>query len=373
MNTRSGKTLVASLVLWGLVLLTMMMIAAMIAVLASRPEEALPEASEKPVAVRTMVVEERELPLAARLPGRVESWVDAVLSAEKGGRVVEVAFEKGDMVRKGDVLLRIDARAEEAVLRRAGIEKREAGRALERWKDLRAAGAVADSDFDRIKQRSDMADVAVEEAKVFVSKSVLSSPMAGTVEDRMVEVGEFVHEGGPLFRVVNIDRVKVAVDVPERDAVGVLPGRDVVFHVLSLAERSFTGTVCFVSSAARVGDNSFRTEIAVANRTHDLKPGMIAEVLLVRDVSADVIAVPLAAVVPQKGEHVVFAVSEGLASRRVVRLDEMAGSYAVISSGIRAGDEIVIEGHRTLQDGMAVVVKNETEATAGEMASDGDG
>jgi multidrug efflux pump subunit AcrA (membrane-fusion protein) len=85
-----------------------------------------------------------------------------------------------------------------------------------------------------------------------------------------------------------------------------------------------------------------------------LRAGMIAEVALVRGVAEQAIVLPLAAVVPHKGDYVVFVVEDGHAVRRLVRIDSFVGHEAVIRSGLSAGERVVIEGQRTLQDGMPV-------------------
>ena len=182
--------------------------------------------------------------------------------------------------------------------------------------------------------------------------------MDGIVDVSGIEEGEFANEGVPVFRIVNIDRVKVVVDVPEKDIMSVEHGSASPFRVLCFPGRTFTGTVSFVSMQASRESNSFRTELLAENPGHALRGGMIAEVTWKRRTVDDAVLVPLAAVIPKKGEHVAFVVEDGRAVRRVVRIDAFTGEEALLASGIRPGDELVIEGQRALQDGAPVEVQS---------------
>ena len=310
----------------------------------------------KAVLVSTLQVEPREIPERVVFPGRIEPLVDASLAAEQEGRIVELAVERGDRVSQGQVLLRIDARVWDAVRERAVVEAREAGKDLERWKELQATGAVAESEFDGVRTRKDMADIALREADIAVSQCCVRSPIDGTVEDRYVDQGEFAGRGAPVLRVVRTDTVKLVVDVPERDLPAVQTGNNVVFSVAAVGSATFTGRVSFVSSVGAPLSNSFRTEVLVANPAGRLKAGMIAAVPLQRRLNRAALSVPLTAVIPVRGEDVVFVVRDGRAERRIVKIDSRAGHEAVLSSGLEPGDSVVVEGQRFLEDGMPVDV-----------------
>jgi membrane fusion protein (multidrug efflux system) len=119
---------------------------------------------------------------------------------------------------------------------------------------------------------------------------------------------------------------------------------------------AFTGRVTFVSGVARRENNAFRIEASVANAGRRLKGGMIARAEIARGTVEAAVAVPLAAVVPRKGDHVVFVLRGERAERRVVRIESITGHEAILSSGLAVGETIVIEGHRALQDGMLLEV-----------------
>lgn len=351
--------------IWGAVLA----VAALIVFFAAKrqPPEKLAAEREKALPVRTILVSPRTVEDVVRLPGRIEPLQEARLGAQRAGQVVERLADKGQAVQEGEILLRLDGRLWDAARRRAEIEARDAARDLKRWKELEKTGAVSASDYEAIQRRQEAAEIALEEAEVMLSQCEVRAPFAGVIVDRLVEVGDYANEGQAVFRVVRLDRVKVAFDVPEQDVGALQPGQAKTFTLAALPDREFTGTITFLSSQAARESNSFPVELEADNADGALKAGMIAEVALARRQHEGAVTVPLAAVVPRKGEHYVFTVTDGRAVRKRVLLGDLVGSEAVLEGGLAAGERVVVEGHRGLQDGMAVA-EQDPAGTADESA-----
>ncbi|MFC1461742.1 efflux RND transporter periplasmic adaptor subunit [Verrucomicrobiota bacterium] len=316
-----------------------------------------------PTPVGTMTVQGRRISDVITLPGRIEPFIDADLASEQAGRIVEITVAKGDRVRPGQVLLKVDDRIWKETARKAEIALREAARDLKRWQELRKNGAVSASEFDDMKLKHDFAESALTDAKVKRAQCEIRSPMAGVIDDRYLDPGEYIHEGERAFKVVNIDTVKVLVDIPERDIGLITPGMRISFEAAALPERTFPGTVSFVAASAGRHNNSFRTEIVSDNPDHSLKGGMIARVSVVSAVREHAIVLPLSAVIPTKGNHVVFLVKDGHAVRRTVKIDSITDEDVILASGVEDGESLVIEGHRNLDDGVAVTVATTVSGT----------
>ena len=354
-----------SILLWALVA----GLVALIVVFASlkKPHEPAAPEAEKATAVRTIAIEPRNVEDALTLPARIEPLQEANLGAERAGRVVEILADKGQTVAADQPLLRVDGRLWDAARRRAEIEARDAARDLKRWKELEKTGAVSASEYEAVERRRDAAEIALEEAETMLAQCEVRAPFAGTVVDRLVDVGDYANEGQAVFRVIRLDRVKLAFDVPEQALGGLQPGQTKAFTLAALPGREFAGTATFVSSQADRASNSFAAELEADNADGALKAGMIAQVTLVRQERDGALVVPLAAVVPRKGEHYVYAAVDGRAVRKRVRIAALTGHEAVLESGVEPGDRIVVEGHRGLQDGMAVA---ETDAAASAPAAE---
>lgn len=355
----NGKTIMriskpkrVSLVLWGAIVLMGGLVVASMTLRRTESELELPPEKAVPVHVETVVP--RSVDDTILLPGRIEPEVRAQLAVAKGGRVTEITVDKGDHVEEGQVLLRVDDRTWRAQLRQAEIEWREAQKAYKRWTDLAKAGTISTSEFDTVQMRLDRAEVQLEEARVYVEQCEVRSPGAGVINARHVEVGEFAPEGAAVLEWVVSDPVELVLDIAERDIGGIELGQPIPFTVSVLNGMAFTGTVAHIAEAALPENNSFRIEARVPNEDRTLRPGMIATARLQRARHEAAVVVPLAAVIPRQGEHFVFIAEGDRAVRRVIKIDRILGTEAILASGLQAGDELLVEGHRELIDGALI-------------------
>lgn len=341
--------------LWTLVAVVAASIVAVIARAPKRPKPAT-EAARKPVPIRTMTARADGFTDLLELPGRIEPRTAATLAAEKPGRIVSVEVDRGDRVKAGQVLVRLDHDAWDARLRLAEVELREAIRDLGRIGELRKTGAVSQSDYDSAEARRDRAEASLADARAQVRQCEVVSPVDGEVTDKLVEAGEHATEGRAVVRVVDIAAVKLVFELPERAAADVAPGRRLTFTADGVDAAIRTAAVSFVSAEADPRSNTFRVEAQVPNPGGVLRAGTIARVRVERPVAPGHVAVPLAAVVPRRGEHVVFVAAGGRAVRRIVTLDRIAGGQAVLSAGVTEGEAVVVDGHRGLMDGAEVEI-----------------
>ncbi len=342
----------SSIVLWTIIAFMLVLVAlSMVLRRAIEEEEAPPE---RPIPVHTMVVERRDVSDRVHLPGRIDPDLRAHLAVAKGGVIVEVLADKGDAVEEGQLLLRIDDRTWRAMLAQAEIELREAEKDERRWRELVETGAVSASDFDAVRTRAERARVQADDARTHVEQCEVRSPATGRINARLVEVGEYAPEGGAVFELVVNDPVRLTLDVPERDIGALALGDELAFRVLVLGDDERTGKITHISEAASPLNNSFRVQATVPNPDRRLRPGMIATAVIERARREGAVLAPLSAVIPRRGEHFVFVADEDRAVRRLVRIDRILGTEAVLASGLSEGDELIYEGHRELIDGAAI-------------------
>ncbi len=355
---RKPKIQRSSVVLWIIVVFMLILVAVSMSL--RRDDEELEVPAERAHPIHVVIVEARSVPDVVRLPSRLQPDVRAQLAVDKGGRITELLADKGDRVNKGDVLLRLDDRVWSAALAQAEIELREAERDYQRWTELSRTGSVSISEFDAVRARYDRARVGREEAQVHVDQCVVRSPSAGFVNRRMVELGEYAAEGVAVFELVVSDPVRLVIDVPERDIAAVSVGDSIPFIISILGDAEFAGEVTHIAEAASPVNNSYRIEATVPNSYRVLRPGMLAEARLDRGRRDDAVVVPLSSVLPLRGDHFVFVAQGERAVRRLVRIERILGSDAILSSGLEPGDELIWKGHRELVDG-ALIERVDTE------------
>ncbi len=351
MSPRPRFRFTAGALLSALVVAALLAVALMIVFLKKPPEREI-AAQEKEYPVRVAIAEPALARDTLELPARVEPVYDAILAAEKPGRIESIAVERGASVTAGQALARIDARAWEARRRQAEVERDIAAREMERWNELKAAGAVSGSDFDAIRARLDRAEAALEDARVQTDQCIVRAPAAGVISDRYAEPGEHANEGKALLRLTDISTVKIVADAPEREIGAVAVGESIEFTADRLPDRVFTAAVRFVSPTARRETLTYRVEAVAPNPDGALSGGTIVRLRWPRRSRPDWVALPLPAVIPRRGEHIVFvADAHDRAVRRQVTLEYVAGARAVVSAGVAPGERVIVEGQRTLTDG----------------------
>lgn len=301
--------------------------------------------------VNVLRAELKEVQIISALPGATEPAEDVWLAAEQSGVIEQIAVEEGDRVNAEEKLLQVDSSHWRELLNQARIEAEHAARDAERYAPLVEEGALSDRDHDQVLYRRDIADVALKQAEIELSRCDVFAPLSGIIESIPVEAGEYVNAGEPVVRLVDLSTVFAVVNVPERDVVHIKSGVPVPVKVTAL-DNVYTGRVDYVAAVADPATHTYRIKIALDNSSGGLRGGMLLEAEISRGMQKGVI-VPLAAVVPRHGEHFVFIEKDGFAAMRRVQINELY-NQSVVVDGVLDGENIIIDGHRGLRDGSAV-------------------
>jgi membrane fusion protein (multidrug efflux system) len=324
-------------------------------IIVNRQTPAVPQSpAERPAQVTCQTIQQREVHRTLEVIGRIEPRAEIHLAVEHPGVIVDVAVDKGQPVRRDDLLLRQDNRLARTAVEEANLSLVEAERDLARQQDLLKSGAISIRDFQGVETRTQLARVLRDRAEILLSKRELRSPADAWIEARFVEAGDFAREGDPAFRLIDISEVKVVFDIPERDVVQVQSGRVFQVRVDALPGSLFEGPLSFLSAQAARENSSFTAEVSLTNPQGALRPGMLARVAIDLGVLHGAVSIPVQALVPQRGENVVFVVRDGLAERRIVRIAEFGVDEAVVTSGVQSGEILIVEGQRRLSDGQPV-------------------
>jgi membrane fusion protein (multidrug efflux system) len=184
----------------------------------------------------------------------------------------------------------------------------------------------------------------------------VESTISGVVKSVLIQEGATVNPGVPLFQVVDMDVVEVAVDVPEKRIDEVRIGQPVEISVISYPDRVFTGAIDRLSPVVDPASRSLETRIRVVNRGYWLKPGMFAEADIILRELDDAVTIPLAALIDKGGRRVAFVVDQQTVREVEPAITFVQGDRAVVGSGIAAGDLLVVIGQQSLSGGDAVTV-----------------
>lgn len=301
------------------------------------------------------------------LSGRLQALSSADVVPKMGGKVGEIKVDVGSRVKKGDVMIKLDAPELAAAVRQAeaGLAAAEAKfevskASYERGKALLEEGAVSQAEFDSKfalaykadKEQVEMSRAQLEAARANYSNSIITAPIDGVVTARRINPGEMASPTMPVVTIVNLDKVVVETNVSE-DLVNTLEvGQEVEVKVAAASDKPFTGEITNIALAADKATKAFPIKIQIENKSHILKPGMFAEVKLGGGTEA--LLVPRDAVMSGEEGDFVFVVENGTAKRRGVITGASDGKSIVITSGLEEGEEVVAVGQHYLEDGMKV-------------------
>ena len=187
-----------------------------------------------------------------------------------------------------------------------------------------------------------------------IERSTVRAPFAGVVGQRFVSEGDYATTATRLLTLQTTDPQRVVIEVPERHAASLKRGQVVEFTVAAHPGRVFQGVVDFIDPVVQPESRTITVKAQAPNPGRLLKAGMFIEARLATATRADAIIVPEDAIQPLRTANVVWAVVDGKASRRVVRLGTRSQGVVEIVSGVTAGEQVVVGGLERMADGLPV-------------------
>ncbi|PTN37895.1 efflux RND transporter periplasmic adaptor subunit [Desulfonatronum sp. SC1] len=340
-----------------LVLLTLVGVALLFGCSSSSGEE--PQEASVPRRVNVVIQEivPQEIRDVVLLPGSAEPWLSVDLAAETAGRVEKLSVREGDHVRVGQVIAQIDVTALGAGMARARSAFELFEDQLRRRERLFLEQIIHEEELDQIRSEKVQAREALRQAEIEYDRGLLRAPSPGRVNTKLVEVGEFVDRGQVVIELVNIDKIKVQVQVPEMDVRFLEVGQPVLVMVDAFQGQEFQGVIDFIAFRGDPATKTFRTQVVMDNPEGKIRPGMIARVLFLRRTIPDALAIPLPSLIDRGGERLVYVEEDGLARARQVEIGVIERDRIQIINGLHPGDRLIVAGHREVDEGTAVVVR----------------
>lgn len=264
---------------------------------------------EKATFIKTVSATRGEIQEILSLNGDVHGFREVDVYAKVPGKLIRKVREEGENVEKGEVIALIDR----------------------------------------------------DEPALGFTKAEVRAPISGTIIRYYVDVGDSVVPQEPMpqepvFNISDMDRVKIIVNVGEKDISKVRKGENVRVSVDAYPEENFLGRVEKVAPAVDPRSRKLTVEVEVENREHKLKPGMFADVDIIYKEHKNVIVVPRIAVLEREGNTILFTFEEGRAKLKAVKIGVSDGEKTEISEGLDEGETVIVEGNYGLTDGANVEI-----------------
>lgn len=335
-----------------------------------------PAEATVPVSVSVATVQRQSLPILVEAAGRAEAKASVSVKSRLDGQVAAVAYAEGRPVRKGQLLLRLDASVVETQLRQAeGVVARDQAQLLrlqgdyERNRSLFEQGFLSNGGLKQSQADLKSAEAtlaadraAADNARLQVGYTRIVAPIDGIAGAALLPVGGAAKANDtPLLVINQIDPIYVSFALPEDQLSplvqamkrGPVPVRATVAGVAS----TIVGQLAFIDNAVDLATGTIAAKAVFANADGQLTPGQFAKVTVQLGVLPDALVVPAQAVESGVDGAYVFVVNaDATVALRAIQTGVQSAAYRVVTSGLAAGDKVVMRGQARLRDKAKVVI-----------------
>lgn len=290
--------------------------------------------------------------------GVVKPFESAKVSSEEGGLITYQPFEKGSRVYRGQTLVKLRKDQDIAAFDQAQTQFELAKSNFERVERLYNESVSTEQEFTNAKFQLELASKSVDVLETRLSKSYVTSPINGIVDQKYMSDGEVCGPGTPILNIVDVSRVKVSAGIPESFIGDVKKGTNVKITFAVYPGEEFSGTVNYVAPTLSAVNRTFEIELVLNNKDGRLKPEMSANIEILKSSTDDAIVLPQDYIVDFGNEKYVFILENDIAVKRVVSIGGRNNNNVLINGGLNKGDKLIIEGFQSVADGDKVLVIN---------------
>jgi membrane fusion protein, multidrug efflux system len=326
------------------------------------------EKNDPAIRVETVLVADREVPRFLSLTGTLIANQKADVAADAVGKVQRTYVERGSFVGKGELLAIVDARSAaltqaeaNAEARAAKVRSEQAKTDCERAGRLFQEGSISKAEYERQGAQCEAsqwsnraAEARANQAGRALGDSSIRAPFAGIVMERLVTAGEYVRSDTRVVSLVDIDKLRLELTVPESAVGNVGEGQTVSFRLASFGDREFSAKVQYVGPAVRRASRDLVVEAILDNADHKLRPGMFA-VAKIELGTATTPVVPVTAVREEGSARRIFVVGrEKHLEERIIEAGDQMGDVVAVIRGVASGERVVKVAAGDVRDGLRV-------------------
>jgi membrane fusion protein (multidrug efflux system) len=320
---------------------------------------------ESVVDVVSAVAATKPLGVVIEAVGTARANESVDVTSKASNTVAAVRFQEGDRVRRGAVLVELDGTEARAALAEAEAALAESENQFKRSRDLYAQQALSVAQLDQIEATLKGDRARVDVARARLADTFIRAGFDGRTGFRRVSVGSLVSPGTVVTTLDDTSVIKLDFTVPETFLYVLNTGLPITAGTVGLPGKEFHGKVSQLDSRVDPVTRSITVRAEIPNQNGLLRPGMFMTVSLQGEETPSLV-IPEEAIVPEQGKAYVFAVEEGVAKRREVRVGKRRPGEVEIVSGLAENDRVIVEGTQNVHDGSRV---RESAALAGAQGS----
>ncbi len=310
------------------------------------------------IPVEVMPVVRGDISKYLLLSSNLETEVMADVYSRIQGIVDSIFAEEGQYVKKGDVMLTLEAREYELAEQKARVEYEQQLRNFQRLEKMHAKKLLSDEEYEKAKYQLKAIEIAWNEAKLKLDFTKVRAPISGRVGQRLAKIGERIQPTDKLFSVVDNSQVIAVVYVPEKNMSEVKIGQKAYITSDYFKNQKFDGWIKRISPVVDPSSGTFKVTVGVRNRSARLRPGMFVNVHIVLDTHHNVILVPKTAVVYENENMYAYVVRDSVAHKVLLHTAYEDNEKVEVPVGIEEGEPVIVVGQAGMKDLTPVRIVN---------------
>jgi membrane fusion protein (multidrug efflux system) len=315
-----------------------------------------PAAAEVSIPVKIAEVKQQMLDINIIKTGTLAPFIEAKVLAPVSGTIKQLLFKLGDKVSQGEVIALLDSRLLELDLQKAVTSENKLKNDLETYTELLGGKATTREKYNEIRQNYLDAVNLTRQTRKQISDATIKAPTSGVIAVKNVEAGVFVNAGADIATVVNLSKAKVQVRLTENEVYQVKQGQTVKIRTDVYPDKTFTGTISFISPQADQTHN-YMTEVMISNSDNEiLRSGTFVYADFSRSTQQSLLVIPRDALTESIKNAAVYLVVNNHVKLQSVQTGREMGDLIEVTSGLKEGNVIVVSGQINLKDGALINV-----------------
>ncbi len=317
---------------------------------------------EKVSLITTLIVKEEVFKHFVELQGNVNTKQNLIIYPEYSGILTRVFVKDGQQVSKGQKLAKIDDGGLRQQITQLQIQADLAKTTFERQERLWNQKIGSEIQYLQAKSTYESQQEAVSQLQQQIGKTTVRAPFSGIIDDVITEQGSVVTIGqSQLFRIVNLEDMYIEINVPERYISSIIQGKDVLVDFPILG-KTINAKVRQAGNFINPANRTFKIEVAVPNKDKTIKPNLTAKLKINDYTNEKVILIPQSIISENaEGQQYVYTIKDknenkASAKRVIIETGKTQGDYIEVLSGLQNGNEIIVEGARSVKDGQEVKI-----------------
>ncbi|RIJ42880.1 efflux RND transporter periplasmic adaptor subunit [Pontibacter oryzae] len=297
----------------------------------------------KKVAVDVFVVSPSAYQNKISATGTVLPNEDVELRSEISGRVTGINFEEGNRVRKGQLLLTVNAAELQAELKKLQSNQKLYQDMETRQRTLLEKEYISKQEYDQVSNQLATANADIQALKATLNKAYIRAPFDGIIGLRQVSEGSYVSSSTPIARIVDVSPVKIEFAIPGRYAHLVEEGTNITFAFEGSPEE-YQARIYAIQPNIDPATRTLQIRALYDNKDGKIKPGAFVNVSLALNETDEAILIPTESIIPEATGQKVFLVKNNKAEPKMVKIGQRSETMIQITEGLEPGDTVITSG-----------------------------